>query len=44
VTALRPKLQNLLNQSGAPQILLRIGYPEKDIHAAPRRPLEDVLV
>lgn len=43
VAALRPKLQNLLSQSGAPQILLRIGYPEKDIPAAPRRPLEDVL-
>lgn len=43
VASLRPKLQKLLSQGGFPQILLRLGLPEKDIHGAPRRPLDDVI-
>ncbi|MDR9425708.1 MAG: nitroreductase family protein [Marinobacter sp.] len=43
VASLRPKLQKLLSQGGFPQILLRLGHPEKDIHGAPRRPLDDVI-
>ncbi|MDL0430759.1 nitroreductase family protein [Marinobacter sp. TBZ242] len=43
VASLRPKLQNLLGQQGFPQILLRLGFPEDDIDAAPRRRLDEVL-
>ena len=40
---LRPRLQNLLSQPGFPQILLRLGFAEKEIDATPRRPLDDVV-
>lgn len=43
VASLRPKLENILNQNGFPQILLRLGYPEEVIDAAPRRPLDEVI-
>lgn len=43
VASLRPKLQNLLSQQGFPQILLRLGFPEDDIRAAPRRHLYEVI-
>lgn len=44
VAALRPKLQYLIDPSGFPQILLRIGYPLKTLPKSPRRRLEDVLL
>lgn len=43
VASLRPKLQNLLSQRGFPQILLRLGFPEDEIDAAPRRHLDEVI-
>lgn len=43
VASLRPKLQNLLGQQGFPQILLRLGFPEDEIDAAPRRRLDEVV-
>jgi hypothetical protein len=43
VASLRPKLQKLLKQDAFPQILLRLGFPEQDTNAAPRRPLDDVI-
>jgi len=44
VASLRPKLQKLLDQETFPQIPLRLGFPEDDSHAAPRRPLSDVYI
>jgi hypothetical protein len=43
VTALRPRLAELCRTAGSPQLLLRFGYPEEDLPAAPRRPLADLL-
>jgi nitroreductase len=43
VASLRPKLQNLMSQPGFPQILLRMGFPEDEIDAAPRRRLDEVV-
>lgn len=43
VASLRPKLQNLLSQQGSPQILLRLGFPEDEIDAAPRRDVDKVI-
>lgn len=43
VASLRPKLQNLLSQQGFPQILLRLGFPEEEIDAVPRRHLDKVI-
>ncbi|WP_101068313.1 Acg family FMN-binding oxidoreductase [Roseovarius salinarum] len=43
VAHLRPKLQALAAQPGQPQILLRMGFPEDEVPAAPRRPLDAVL-
>ena len=44
VSSLRPKLQSLLDLSGFPQILLRIGYPtDEDVPSAPRRELDAVV-
>ncbi|SFM71171.1 Acg family FMN-binding oxidoreductase [Marinobacter zhejiangensis] len=42
VESLRPKLQSLIG-GGFPQILLRLGYPDKDIEPAPRRPLGEII-
>jgi hypothetical protein len=44
VASLRPKLQELPEQVAFPQILLRLGFPEDEVHAAPRRPLDDVYI
>lgn len=44
VASLRPKLQALAGRPGFPQILLRLGYPEKAPAASPRRPPEAVLL
>lgn len=42
--ALRHRLQHLLGHDGFPQLLLRLGYCDEPGEAAPRRPLEAVLV
>ncbi|MCW5848475.1 MAG: hypothetical protein KIT87_00040 [Anaerolineae bacterium] len=43
VAELRPRLANMLNRTGFPQLILRMGYgPE--VKATQRRPLSDVLV
>ena len=44
VAQLRPKLQNALDRDGFPQLLLRLGFPEEAVDAAPRRPLDEVIV
>jgi hypothetical protein len=44
VPELRPKLQKITGQEGYAQLLIRLGTPTKDLPAAPRRPLADVLV
>ncbi|HKJ18186.1 MAG TPA: hypothetical protein VJ984_12600, partial [Xanthomonadales bacterium] len=43
VASLRSKLQTLLSNQGFPQILLRLGFPEDEIAAAPRRRLGEVI-
>jgi nitroreductase len=43
VAELRPRLAALAGESGAPQLLLRIGHPDGALPAAPRRPLEEVV-
>ncbi|HEY9030304.1 MAG TPA: nitroreductase family protein [Kangiella sp.] len=43
VSSLRPQLQELLQQTGFPQILLRLGFPEAEVKAAPRRALKEVI-
>lgn len=43
VAFLRPELQNLMGRAGFPQILLRLGYPEHEIDATPRRRLDEVV-
>ncbi|WP_439344305.1 Acg family FMN-binding oxidoreductase [Vacuolonema iberomarrocanum] len=43
LASLRIKLQHLLGRSGFPQLLLRFGFAEEEIPAAPRRRLEDVV-
>ena len=43
VASLRPELKNLLRQKGFPQILLRLGFPEEEIDATPRRHLDEVI-
>lgn len=42
VAELRPRLRDLLGESGFPQLLLRMGYGP-DIQPTPRRPLHDVI-
>ena len=44
VPSLRSKLQHILGHSGFPQILLRIGFPEDELPAAPRRNLDEVII
>ena len=43
VADLRSRLADLGGRDGVPQILLRLGYPEDDLPAAPRRPMADVV-
>jgi nitroreductase len=43
VGSLRPRLQNLTARPGFPQILLRLGFPEDEIDAAPRRRLDEAI-
>jgi nitroreductase len=42
--ALRPKLQQLTGRLGVAQLLLRVGVPARDLPAAPRRALAEVLI
>lgn len=44
VAHLRQKLQSLVPGAGIPQVLLRLGVPGEELPAAPRRPLEEVLL
>jgi hypothetical protein len=43
VDSLRPELRDLLANPGVPQVLLRLGQPEENIPATPRRDVRDVL-
>lgn len=43
VPSLRPKLQHAVDAAGFPQILLRLGFPSRALHPAPRRALDDVI-
>lgn len=43
VAALRPRLGRLAGVLGAPQILLRLGYPAEAPSPAPRRPVAEVI-
>lgn len=44
VAALRPRLRAALPGDGFPQLVLRLGHPAEPPPAAPRRPVDDVLV
>lgn len=41
--SLRPKFQQVVQTSGFPQILLRIGFPTEELPATPRRGLQAVV-
>lgn len=43
VAWLRPRLQQLTRRPGFAQLLLRIGYPDTEVAATPRRPLDQVI-
>lgn len=43
VAELRTKLRSFVRPEGAPQTVLRIGYPTSDAAEAPRRPVEEVF-
>lgn len=43
VPALRSRLQRLLGRAGFPQLVLRMGFPARQLPAAPRRGLAEVL-
>jgi hypothetical protein len=43
VPSLRPKLQHLIDRSGFPQLLLRIGHAQGSLPQTPRRAVADVL-
>jgi hypothetical protein len=40
---LRPRVTELLAGPGAPQLVLRLGYPPRQLPATPRRPLDAVI-
>jgi hypothetical protein len=44
IESLRPKLQQLLPRSGFPQIVLRFGFPPKELPPAPRRSVDEVIM
>jgi hypothetical protein len=44
VPTLRTKVQHLLHKPSFPQILIRLGFPQKETVATPRRALMDVIV
>lgn len=41
--ALRPRLQEALGVDDYPQILLRLGYPRRELPSTPRRPVASVI-
>ena len=43
VPSLRPKIEHILTSAGLPQILLRLGYPDEEVPATPRRQLDEVI-
>ncbi len=43
VASLRPRLRELLNRPGMPQIVLRLGFPKGEIEATPRRGIDEVV-
>lgn len=43
VAPLRTRLRQLTGQAGLPQILLRLGHPQGEVAATPRRPLDAVI-
>jgi hypothetical protein len=43
VPELRHKVVALLGQSGCPQVILRMGYPEQQDRRTPRRPASEVM-
>jgi hypothetical protein len=44
VASLCTRLQRMLGHPGYPQMFLRLGMPVAPVAAAPRRPLDDVLL
>lgn len=44
VPELRGRLADLGGNRGVPQVLLRLGHPEEDLAASPRRALPDVMI
>jgi hypothetical protein len=44
VADLRPLLRDATGRGGAPQLLLRMGYPTSSVEPEPRRPVDHVLV
>jgi hypothetical protein len=43
VAELRPRLREVVEVSGFPQVVLRMGYPDGQVTRAPRRPVEAAL-
>jgi nitroreductase len=43
VAELRPRLRELIGVPGLPQVVVRMGYPDREVRRAPRRPVEAVL-
>ena len=43
VASLRPRLRAALGDPGHPQVLLRLGYPQREPPAPTRRPVDDVI-
>jgi nitroreductase len=43
VPELRPKVREIVGIDGAAQLIVRMGYPTKDVRPTPRRAVEDVL-
>lgn len=44
VETLRPELAKVSGGIAFPQVMLRLGYPDADVPASPRRPLADVIM
>jgi len=43
VSALRPRLRDVVHSAGVPQLLVRLGHPRDASMPTPRRPLRDVM-
>jgi hypothetical protein len=44
VDDLRPRLREVLDTTGYPQLVLRFGYSTQDVRPTPRRPVVDVIM